>query len=273
MQFHTYVDWTLEDVPRPFYVGKGNEDRVRNPERNTKHRYVRKHYGYHREIVFVSNNERECLTKEIELIAEHHTYSHDPYASDVACNFTLGGEGVAGLRHSEESRRKISLALAGKTLSPEHREKLAEANRGKPFAEERCRNISRAKTGVPNPKLRREVNPQRGQKISDSLQGRQLSEEHKKSVARALKRYMTSRGEWHPSDETRLKMSRAQKRARQRRQVLVDPKHPDALPKACIHCGELFFPKGFTPCQIQRHKVKRFCTRSCVMRYENAKRD
>jgi hypothetical protein len=90
-------------MPRPFYVGKGKQKRIKFDKRNSKHTFVRKQYGYSREIVLVSEEEQECFLKEIELIAIHHTYYLDPEASDIACNFTMGGEGISGWHHKEET--------------------------------------------------------------------------------------------------------------------------------------------------------------------------
>jgi len=126
MRFHTYIDWTLEEHPRPFYVGKGNEGRTRNPERNNKHKHVRKQYGFNREIVFTSDDERECLQKEVELIAEHHTFVNDELATEVACNFTLGGEGASGFKHSPEACETIKLAVIQRYTSSEERKKTSE---------------------------------------------------------------------------------------------------------------------------------------------------
>ena len=35
--FYTFLDWTLEEVPRVFYVGFGGEIRVKNLRRNVHH--------------------------------------------------------------------------------------------------------------------------------------------------------------------------------------------------------------------------------------------
>lgn len=35
--FFVYVDYVLEDVLKPFYAGKGNEDRVNLVKRNHRH--------------------------------------------------------------------------------------------------------------------------------------------------------------------------------------------------------------------------------------------
>jgi hypothetical protein len=117
--FHTYIDWTTEDSPRPFYVGKGTEYRTRNPERNRKHRYVRKHFGHRREVVFTSEDSKACLDREIALVAEHHTYIGDPLASEISCNFTKGGEGSTGCH-----------VLKGRPKTRAHRNAIAKAKRG-----------------------------------------------------------------------------------------------------------------------------------------------
>lgn len=121
MLFHTYIDWTAEECPRAFYVGKGNEARTRNPERNQKHRYVRNTYGHRREIIFSSESERECLDKEIQLIAEHHTYYLDEFASEIACNFTMGGDGSTGWRPSDEQRANIARGVREAYANDPHR--------------------------------------------------------------------------------------------------------------------------------------------------------
>src|SRR5271157_4058673 len=69
---------------------------------------------------------------------------------DLGYNLTLGGDGVAGLKQSEETRQKRSVALRGRQLSDEHRRKLSEVQLGNKnafgcqFTDERRRNISLA---------------------------------------------------------------------------------------------------------------------------------
>jgi hypothetical protein len=95
--FYVYEDWTFEAVPRPFYVGKGNDDRIMGEERNQKHTHVVQKHGMVRRVVLATSNEVEAFSTEVRLIVERHTFIRDPLRSSIACNFTKGGDGVAGI--------------------------------------------------------------------------------------------------------------------------------------------------------------------------------
>lgn len=96
-KFYVYVDYTTEHEPRPFYVGKGDESRVASLKRNKKHTAIKEKYGLNRKILLETTNEHEALGKEVELISELHTFINDPQSNNLACNMTLGGDGVTGI--------------------------------------------------------------------------------------------------------------------------------------------------------------------------------
>lgn len=96
-KFYVYVDYTQESIPRPFYVGKGNDERVQQLTRNQKHVYVSKKHGFQRRVVFSTDDEHQAFEHEEKLIAELHTFINDPEAESIASNFTLGGDGIAGI--------------------------------------------------------------------------------------------------------------------------------------------------------------------------------
>ena len=92
-------------------------------------------------------------------------------------NFTDGGDGSCGFKHSEESKRKIGEANKGKKHSDETRRKMSKTRKGKkrsPFSAEHCRNISEANKGkVPWNKGKKRSEETR-KKISETLKGRNL---------------------------------------------------------------------------------------------------
>jgi len=104
--FQVYVDWTLEECPRPFYVGKGNALRVLNLERNEYHTNVKRKHGLRREIVFETSSENEAYEREVKLIAELHTFINDVAWNGIGTNMTPGGEGIRN--PSPETREKLA---------------------------------------------------------------------------------------------------------------------------------------------------------------------
>lgn len=106
--FFVYIDWTTEDVPRPFYVGKGNLSRVIGTVRNKHHAGVARKYGLHRQIVIETTDERLAFDLETRYVAQHHTFVGDPNYNGVGTNHTMGGEGSSGLKFSDESRKLLS---------------------------------------------------------------------------------------------------------------------------------------------------------------------
>lgn len=124
--FFTYIDWTLESTPRPFYVGKGTSHRVQLIQRNRKHTNVAAKYGHRREVVLMTSVEQIAIEHEVSLICELKTY-HE--LCDIGCNFTLGGEGISGYKHSDDAKRRMS--RLGSKHTPETREKMSQVKRGK----------------------------------------------------------------------------------------------------------------------------------------------
>ncbi len=92
-----------------------------------------------------------------------------------------------GLKHTNETRQKISIANRGRKLSEATRRKMSEAMTGRSLSEEHKRNLSRAAKG--------------GQGC--------LGYKHTSEARRRMSEYR--KGKKH-SDETRRKMSESQKR-------------------------------------------------------------
>lgn len=117
-----YVDYR-EDNGKPFYVGKGVEKRVKDLHRNQLHTNIKNKHGMVRKIVLETQSEQEAFEKEVELIQELKT--HIDFGEGGA-NFTLGGDGVSGYKHSEEQNIKKSEASKRRWDNPDYKEKWRE---------------------------------------------------------------------------------------------------------------------------------------------------
>ncbi len=110
-----YLDWTLEDVPRCFYVGKGDERRVKKRDRNEFWKHTAAKYGWRREVVLTTKDSKFVENQEREWIVRMGTYHHDR-SDGWGCNFTRGGD-VGGAHfghpHSEATKAVLSQKLRG----------------------------------------------------------------------------------------------------------------------------------------------------------------
>lgn len=182
MKFKVYVDYTLEEVSRPFYVGKGNLGRVTNLKRNDLHESIAQKYGIVRKIEFETDDETEALAKERELIAKYKTYvNHEP--DHWGSNFTLGGDGTSGKHHSEETRKKIGDNQRGWHHTDEAKAKIAEASsrlsKGFKHSDEARKNMSEAHKGK---------EPwNKGKKFGKRKTPRVFSEEARKNISAGCK--------------------------------------------------------------------------------------
>lgn len=121
-----YKHWTLEEIPRCFYVGKGVGGRPYSNERNKKWHKIVSIFGLRVEICIGPITNEEAISWEIENIDKEKTYTKQYYYSsdgnsDIGCNFTTGGEGSLGFIFTEEQRLHMREAKLGKKLSDEHR--------------------------------------------------------------------------------------------------------------------------------------------------------
>lgn len=133
--YGVYVDYTLEASPRAFYVGKGQQARVKSVRRNRHHVNISEKYGVRRELVIETDDPVEAASKEIELIASLKTYV---YAEGhvFGANYTSGGEGAPGRKYSptSEALKRQSESQRGRKRgpwTPEQRAKRVAGMRGK----------------------------------------------------------------------------------------------------------------------------------------------
>jgi hypothetical protein len=129
--FFVYADCKPDGTP--FYIGKGNADRLNKKSRVNRHHtnICAKYPSWYRGLAFMGS-EKEALAKEIELIAKYRA---------IIVNRTNGGEGVSGLTpwnkglpmlpHVKEILRNAKL---GKKASEETKRKMSEARIGNTYA-------------------------------------------------------------------------------------------------------------------------------------------
>lgn len=139
--------------------------------------------------------------ENLDLSEQWYIREFDTYRNGY--NSTLGGNNAVGLKHSEETKKKMSIAgkkrignkngFYGKHHTKETKIKLSEANSGYKFTEEQSAKLSKA------------------------LKGRKFSEEHKRKISEAMK------GDKNPAKrpEVRIKISKAKKGKKHAKRISI----------------------------------------------------
>lgn len=113
VQFYVYEHWRL-DRDECFYVGKGKGRRAYNMGwRNPHHKaiqakVIREGFAIDVRIVATGLSEEDAFILECERIAFWRAVGVD------LANITNGGDGVSGLKHSDDSKKKMSDIKLGK---------------------------------------------------------------------------------------------------------------------------------------------------------------
>ena len=125
--FYTYIHKT-QDQGRTFYVGKGKGGRATWRYTRGAHwsSVVKKHGGFVAEITDRFDSEEEAFAHERFLIASLRTFGVR------LVNKTDGGDGPAGFKHSDETRRRLSEIQKGKVIPEETRRRMSASKTGKP---------------------------------------------------------------------------------------------------------------------------------------------
>jgi hypothetical protein len=192
VRFYGYKHWTLEDIPRCYYVGKGLIGRANsNRHRNHKWHAIVKRLGLRVEVCVGPVTNEEACAWEVENISKEGTFStnHSHDVGDIGCNFTKGGEGTTGRKSSPETRAKISSSKTG-VANPI----LSKILRGRPLSEEYRQRI---RDGLACSEHREAANEARSKKLKGRVpfnKGRRLSLKHSQAIGNALRGNHNTRG-------------------------------------------------------------------------------
>ena len=149
MQYYIYQH-RAADTGNIFYVGNGKDKR--HADKNKRSRYwkfyVEKH-GFTSEII------ANGLSEELAFLAEMECIDVYKKRGIKLVNLSNGGEGCSGYSHphSEESKKKMSIARIGNTnklgkkISDESKLKISLARQGKPLSEKHKKSISNGLIG------------------------------------------------------------------------------------------------------------------------------
>lgn len=197
-RFYVYAH-TRNDSGAVFYIGKGCGRRAYVLHgRSSLWTRISSKYGFSVKILKSGLTEDQAFAEEAIAISEH----------SGLCNHTLGGEGISGYAHTEETRRRLSKAHSGRKQCPNVVEARTKKLRGKKRSKEFCEAMRIINTG-------RTASSKTRAKMGAARNGRKPSPETVRKIAEA------NRGAKR-SDEARKRMSDAQ------------PKRP----VKCISTGE-----------------------------------
>lgn len=200
-RFYVYAH-RRKDTDVISYIGKGAGRRAwARSGRNSLWSNIDRAHGFNVEIIRAGLTEEDAFEVEREMIAQ----------LGPECNFTDGGEGISGYRHTPETKAAIRAAHAGKPQPKDVVERRALKLRGKKRSAEFSAAVSARMTG-------RVHTDETKAKMSAARTGQRRSEEA------VLKTAAAHRGKKR-SEDARKHMSEAQPK---RRVICVDT--GDAFP-------------------------------------------
>lgn len=147
-------------------------------------------------IVLADNLSKEWACKlEQDLIWKYQTQS-----SNYGYNLSAGGEFSAfGMKHTEETKQRISKSGLGRSVSQETREKLSRVNKGKHLSDEQKEKLRLANLG-------KKLSEETRQKISQSGKGKRVGKDNP-MFGKGLSGELNGMYGKHHTEETKQKLS------------------------------------------------------------------
>jgi group I intron endonuclease len=130
----------------------------------------------------------EAYSAEAEMVTEEFIKRLDTY------NIRTGGRGGIGIKHTAESKAKMSAFQKGKKVSEETKTKISNAKKGRILTEDHKAKLSAANKGRTHTaearnKMKGRVHTEEEKaKMSAARKGKTLTEEHRAKISVALRR-------------------------------------------------------------------------------------
>lgn len=150
MGIYCYVDKKTNEI---VYVGK---DSHIDTHRRHKDHHRPSAYKLQKINQVLQNNPKRYIYKVLK--SWDKVKFHDKLANALEIiyikrynpkfNFTKGGEGIIGFKHSKETKCKLSNHFTGKKLSEETITKMSASKKGVPLSEEHKKNLSKSRKGM-----------------------------------------------------------------------------------------------------------------------------
>jgi group I intron endonuclease len=139
----SYTGWTS----RPVEMRK--REHIKSSKRNTNiilYKAIRK-YGID-DLLWETVYQSADKDYTLGIAEDYFIRLHQSHISENGYNMTYGGEGTVGLRDSEQTRVKKSVASSLRTHSQETKNKISAGNRGKVRSQAVKDQISKTKLGA-----------------------------------------------------------------------------------------------------------------------------
>lgn len=175
MAFYGYIHCRPDGTP--FYVGKGDDRRLRRVHRanNPHHANIVKKYGAGSILV----GSLECSRESIAFDLERGLIKRLRAMGLEITNMTDGGEGVSGFVMSDEAKERMRAKKIGRKLSEEHKAKIGLSQTGKRMSAESKAKTSAARKGM-------KFSPEHIEKLRLAKIGRKISDLQKAKLSQAI---------------------------------------------------------------------------------------
>jgi hypothetical protein len=167
-----------------FYVGKGNADRASRISRSSN--------KYHTRIVNKYGKEN-IIVRKMACESEKHAFELEKLIISMLrrigvqlANFTDGGEGASGFRHSEDAKGKIREFHKGWRLPQDAIERMRTKKLGSKLSAEHKAKIGESQKGRISPMLGKKHSAETRKKMSDAGKNKVFSDTHRANLSASL---------------------------------------------------------------------------------------